>query len=484
MPMYVLKNPSPEIKKLYKLGRRIGQPGQFGYACLAEKTMENGDVKKCAVKVIRKDRFVKNVRRSYTNKMFSALRQEIDIMSKAKHKNVIQYEDSFEDRENLYIAMEACTGGELFDRIQEVQARRGFSEKDAAALLKQIFEGLNYLHSELKIAHCDLKPDNFLFVEKKEDSAMRIIDFGMAKFLDQTKFFRDLCGTPYYIAPEVWRGQYSNACDMWSMGVITFVMLFGYPPFHGQTRGGGECEKRIRKSIERGFNPVVKSGYGAHFPRAIARSKNAKDFIAKLLQMEPAKRMTAEEALQHPWIKGDSASEKFDPLVVKGIKTFSSVNRFKHMILENLVESLDDEEVKKLREQFKTMDEDGSGEVEITELAKVLGNLKPKEVKKIMESMDVDKDGKISITEFSVAFLNRKISSQQERMWKVFQGMDLNNDGVLDKEEIAKALGDKGQLSKEEAVALMKQVDKDGNGKIEYTEFLEAWHAAEAKKHE
>lgn len=304
----------------------------------------------------------------------------------------------------------------------------------------------------------------------------------------------------YYIAPEVWKGQYSNACDMWSMGVITFVMLYGYPPFHGQTRGGGECEKRIRMSIQKGFKPVVKSGYGAHFPRTIKRSEGARDFIAKLLQMDPAKRLTAEEALAHPWLAGkDASEEKFDPVVIKGLRDFSQVNRFKHAILENLVDSLEDEEVKKLRDQFAKMDTDGSGEVEISELAKIFTDLKPKEVKEIMNKLDMDGDGKLSISEFSVAFLNRKVSSQQERMYRVFQSMDLNGDGVLSKEEVSKALADK--VTKQELDDILKQVtsapiqpfhnyliviaqvDINGDGKIEYTEFLEAWQEVESKRY-
>jgi len=482
MPTYVLKKPNPEIKKLYKFGRRIGQPGQFGFACLAEKRLSANETKKCAVKIIRKFRFVKGRIRKYTSTHFSALRNEIEIMAKAKHKHVIQYMDSFEDRENLYIAMEACSGGELFDRIQEVQAKRGFTEKEAAGLLRQIFEGLNYLHSELKIAHCDLKPDNFLFVERKEDSDIRIIDFGMAKYVSNTEFFEGLCGTPYYIAPEVWQSKYSNACDIWSMGVITFVMLYGYPPFHGQTRGGGESDERIKRAIERGFQPVVKSGYGAWFPKAIKRTTGARDFIAKLLVKDPAKRLTAEEALHHPWLSGKEASaEKFDPLVVKSIKDFASANKFKNLILENLVHTLDDTEVKKLREQFKKMDSDGNGEVEIKELEKVFEGIDSEKVKEIMSGLDTDGDGKLSIEEFSMAFLNRKISSQQERMWQVFQSIDLNGDGMLDKEEVSKALC--GKLSQKELTTLLDDIDADGNGKISYDEFLEAWHKKESKKY-
>lgn len=480
MPHYVLKNPNPGLLKLYTFLGRIGQPGQFGYACMAKKKTEDGKSKTCAVKVIKKERFVKNVQRSHTDKMFEAFRLEIDIMKKATHKNVIQYEDSFEDKDNLYIAMEVCTGGELFDHIQEVQASKGFSEKSAAGLLTQIFTGLNYLHSELKIAHCDLKPDNFLFVDKEENATIRIIDFGMAKFLNKEKFFRDLCGTPYYIAPEVWKGQYASACDMWSMGVITFVILFGFPPFHGQSGSGGESDRRIQKAIQKGFDAKVRSGYGAFFPKAIPRSKVAYDFIGKLLDSDPAKRMTAEEALHHPFLTGSASAQVFDPLVLKGIRNFHSGNKFKLLVLENLVDELDSKEIKQVRDQFKKMDEDGSGEIEVKELLKVFTELKPDEVKAVMANLDIDGDGKINLAEFSATFVNRKVSHQNERMWKIFNDMDANKDGVLDHDEIHSAL--KGKANKEETQQIINQIDKDNNGKISYNEFLDAWYKTEVEK--
>jgi len=285
MPVYVLGKPNLRLKKKYEFDRQIGEPGQYGVAHVAKKRLEDGSEKTVVVKTISKGRFFRGSLK-YLRRAFGNLRNEIKIMKETKHKNIINFEDAFEDKDNLYIAMEACFGGELFDRIQQVQEKRGFSELEASLILKQIFEGLAYLHSEVKVAHCDLKPDNFLFKDKKEDSEVKIIDFGMAKFL-KNEFYRDLCGTPYYIAPEVWEGKYASACDMWSMGVITFIMLYGYPPFHGQVPGKGQSDERIKQQIQKGFTPIVKEGFGQHFPARPKRSEASRKFIAKLLVSDP-----------------------------------------------------------------------------------------------------------------------------------------------------------------------------------------------------
>ncbi len=478
MPLNVLAKGNPQLKKLYKFKRPIGQEGQFGRAYIAEKKTASG-TKTLAVKIIKKSRFRSSRRQAA--KMFKAFRLEIDIMKKAKHKNVIQFEDCFEDNDRLYIAMEACTGGELFDRIQEAQASGGFTESDASRILRQLFVGLKYLHVDLKIAHCDLKPDNFLFVDKSKGSDVKIIDFGMAKFTDQKTFFRDMCGTPYYMAPEVWEQNYTNACDMWSMGVIAFVILYGYPPFHGQGSGGGETNRSIRKATTAGFDPTVRSGYGAHFPSAIKRSANARDFISKLLKSAPDQRMTAEEALAHPFLQGkDLPSDSFDPLVVKSLRDFVSGNRFRNAILTNLVDKLSNEEVRTLQAEFKKLDADQSGEVEVSELKKIFNTSNPQKTEEIFKSIDADHDGKISISEFTMAFVNRKVSSQQERMWKIFNDMDTNKDGQIDAKELQAAIGQ--EASSQDLQSLLRSVDKDGDGRVSYEEFLDAWYDKEKEK--
>lgn len=268
-----------KIENHYTLGRRLGESGQFGYAVLAtnKKTGENR-----AVKVISKSRFSRSADRSYH---FQQLRAEIEVMKKMEHPNLIRMYEVFESETTLFIVMELCTGGELFDRIK---ARGSYSEKDAALVLRQMFSGIQYMHSK-GIAHCDLKPDNFLFLSTSDAAPLKIIDFGMSKFVQRRQYFQVICGTPYYVAPEVIEGKYSEHCDLWSLGVVTFVMLFGYPPFYADTEQHGDrTDDVIFQLVCKGFQNVTKDGYGAHFPKAIPISDSAKDFISKLLTLDIA----------------------------------------------------------------------------------------------------------------------------------------------------------------------------------------------------
>lgn len=216
-----------DIKKSYAFGKQLGMPGQFGYA-VATTHLQTGE--KRAVKVISKARFNRAADRDFH---FQQLRAEIEVMKSMNHPNIIRFYEVFENETDLFIVMEMCAGGELFDRIK---ATGTYSEHDASVALRQIFEGIAYMHSK-RIAHCDLKPDNFLYSDDGKMSALKIIDFGMSKFVRQRQMFRSMCGTPYYMAPEVIQGQYNEHSDLWSLGVVMFVMLFGYPPFYaGQYR--------------------------------------------------------------------------------------------------------------------------------------------------------------------------------------------------------------------------------------------------------
>ena len=166
--------------------------------------------------------------------LLSAMQGEIDVMRAIKGQNpyIVNLEAVYEDKHMLYIVMEECRGGELFDRIRK---RGQYNEHDAAKVLKMVGDALRFMHVMHQVVHCDLKPDNILFLTKKDDSPIKIIDFGMAKVLPRLRTLTvKLCGAPYYTAPEILREgeHYSHGGDMWSVGVIMFVMLFGFPPFY------------------------------------------------------------------------------------------------------------------------------------------------------------------------------------------------------------------------------------------------------------
>lgn len=462
---FVTKDAGEDITLHYTLGEQLGQPGQFGHAVLAT----NKDTKeKRAVKVISKSKFS---RASDKKLHFDELRNEIEVMRKMDHQNIIKMHDVYESPNELYIVMDVCGGGELFDRIKE-QPDGNYSENDAADVLRQIAEGLKYMH-EHKIAHCDLKPDNFLFEKKDKNSALKIIDFGMSKWVKRRKYFKSLRGTPYYIAPEVIQGRYTEHCDMWSMGVVMFVMLFGYPPFYAET------DADIFRLILQGFEPVTKKGYKAHFPADIPCSENAKDLMSKLLTSNTTKRLTASEVLEHPWMTGGASKTPFLKTVINNLKDFTASSKFKTGILKIMADSMSEKELADIRAVFKELDADGNGKITVTELSHAMekagSNARNEEILALLTSADIDGDGTLSYEELLMTSVGRKISAKEERLWEAFSKVDLNHDGKLSAQEIQKVIG--GDAS--EVAAMIKEADSDGDGEIDFDEFITMWSLKE-----
>ncbi|KAG9332684.1 hypothetical protein JZ751_014782, partial [Albula glossodonta] len=238
----------------------------------------------------------------------NSIENEIAVLHKIKHTNIVSLEDIFESKSHLYLVMQlqqlgltldvtpfhSVSGGELFDRIVE----KGFyTEKDASKLIQQILDAVKYLH-DMGIVHRDLKPENLLYYSMEEDSKIMISDFGLSKIEGSGSVMSTACGTPGYVAPEVLAQKpYSKAVDCWSIGVISYILLCGYPPFYD------ENDAKL-------FEQILKAEYEFDSPYWDDISDSAKDFIVHLMEKDPRKRYTCEQALQHPWISGDTALDK------------------------------------------------------------------------------------------------------------------------------------------------------------------------------
>jgi len=468
---FVTLDAADDIEKQYTLGEQLGQPGQFGHAVLATHKLTH---QKRAVKVISKSKFS---RASDKKLHFQELRNEIEVMRKMNHKNIIRLHEVYESANELYLVMDCCSGGELFDRIKS-QPDGNYAEADAAVVLRQICEGLKYMH-EHKIAHCDLKPDNFLFQTDDKHSALKIIDFGMSKWVKRRKYFKSLRGTPYYIAPEVIQGRYTEHCDMWSVGVVMFVMLFGYPPFHA------EADADIFRLILAGFDPVTKKGYKAHFPADIPCSDNAKDLMARLLTSDTAKRLTAAEALEHPWMTGGASKTPLVKTVLNNLKDFTATSKFKTGILKIMTDSMSDTELKELKAVFKELDANGDGQITVSELSQALekagSSARKEEILALLSAADIDGDGNLSYDELLMTSVGRKISAKEERLWEAFCRLDLNRDGKLSAAEIEQVLG---VADKDEVAQMIKEVDIDGDGEVDFDEFLNLWSLRSSREEE
>ncbi|KAJ8412102.1 hypothetical protein AAFF_G00143690 [Aldrovandia affinis] len=218
------------------------------------------------------------------------LENEITVLRRIKHDNVVGLEDFYESQTHYYLVMQLVSGGELFDRILD---RGVYTEKDASDVIRQVLQAVSYLHQN-SIVHRDLKPENLLYYSQDENAKIMISDFGLSK-MEDLGVMSTACGTPGYVAPEVLAQKpYSKAVDCWSIGVITYILLCGYPPFYEDT------ETQL-------FSKIMKAQYEFDSPFWDSISESAKDLICHMMQKDPNMRYTTEEALRHPWIIGDTA---------------------------------------------------------------------------------------------------------------------------------------------------------------------------------
>ncbi|KAL2103429.1 hypothetical protein ACEWY4_000297 [Coilia grayii] len=271
---------SEDITAVYELREKLGE-GSFSEVRVAQHRRTKRLV---AVKCIRK-RVLKGKE--------SMLENEITVLGKINHENIVSLEETFETPSKLYLVMTLVTGGELLDRILE---RGSYMERDASHVISQVLEAVRYLH-QLGIVHRDLKPENLLYETPLEDSKIVISDFGLSKIGDQG-MLSTACGTPAYVAPELLQQKtYGKEVDLWAVGVISFILLCGYPPFYD------ENDAQL-------YRQIIRAEYEFDSPYWDEISDSAKDFIGHLLQKDPKKRYNSEEALQHPWISGGAALEK------------------------------------------------------------------------------------------------------------------------------------------------------------------------------
>lgn len=213
-----------------------------------------------------------------------SLENEIKVLRKLNHSNIVQLRETFEDKHKVFLVMELVTGGELFDRIVE---KGSYTEKDASALIRQILEAVDYMHSQ-GVVHRDLKPENLLYYNSDPESKIMISDFGLSK-MEDSGIMATACGTPGYVAPEVLSQKpYGKAVDVWSIGVIAYILLCGYPPFYD------ENDANL-------FAQILKGEFEFDSPYWDDISDSAKDFISRLICVDPEKRYSCKEALAHPW---------------------------------------------------------------------------------------------------------------------------------------------------------------------------------------
>ena len=390
---------------------------------------------------------------------------EITIMKKCDHPNIIKLYEIYEDDRHIDLIMEECLGGELFDRIIEhIDKKQMYSEKEAANIFKQLMSAIAYCHSQ-GICHRDLKPENILFLNKDENSPIKIIDFGLSKIFGEYNNIKNnqmstKVGTAYYVSPEVLQGKYDEKCDIWSAGVILYILLSGNPPFNGAN------DNEIYKKIS-----LKKFDFPPKYFDNI--SNEAKDLISKML-CEPEQRLTAQEVLNHEWLLKNAPNSKgnLENLNIQHLKNYSSTNKLKKAILTFIASRLQEYEVENLRKNFEEIDLNKDGTITLDEMKNCMNKFcGDKNVEELFKSFDTDGTGKLGYTEFISASIEQNIYMREERLLEAFKMLDKDNNGKISKEEIKNALKldniDNNQLS-----IYIQKFDLNGDGEIDYYEFL------------
>lgn len=292
-----------DIKTYYTIDAKPFARGSFGRVSLAR---DKKSEKQCAAKSIAKllpsevEKYARlpEMKRQAQRRNVSMLKQEVALMKALHHTNIMQLLDTFEDTQYLWLVMEYCEGGEMLDFII---AQPSYNESDVAAMMLQVFAAVNYIHAN-NVCHRDLKPANLLFLTKDEFmcSTLKVCDFGLACAFTPGQDLREICGTPYFMSPQMYDGRYDNTADLWSCGVIMFLLLCGYPPFVATGSTG------LRQIVKRGnysFDPAVTKG---------VVSEDAKALTRRLLTYASAGRMTSEEATSHEWLCSNRADQGGD----------------------------------------------------------------------------------------------------------------------------------------------------------------------------
>ncbi|KAK6942158.1 Protein kinase domain [Dillenia turbinata] len=324
---------SKQFVNHYDLGEEVGH-GHFGYTCSA--TAKKGSLKgqDVAVKVIPKSKMTTVI-------AIEDVRREVNILrALTGHKNLVQFYDAYEDDDNVYVVMELCKGGELLDRILSRGGK--YSEEDAKAVMVQILSIVAYCHLQ-GVVHRDLKPENFLFVSKDETSTLKAIDFGLSDYVKPDERLNDIVGSAYYVAPEVLHRSYGTEADMWSIGVIAYILLCGSRPFWARTESGI-------------FRAVLKADPSFDETPWPSLSSEAIDFVKRLLNKDYRKRLTAAQALSHPWLANyQDIKIPLDMSIYKHVKAYICSSSLRKSALKALAKTLTVAQLAYLREQFNLL---------------------------------------------------------------------------------------------------------------------------------
>lgn len=400
------------------------------------------------------------------------LRNEIRVLISLDHPNVVKLYEVYENATEIYLVMELCTGGELYDNLI---ANDSYDENHAAQLFYQMAAAVAYVHSK-KLAHRDLKLENFIFETRKPGSALKLIDFGLSHAANKKGIQRmkSVVGTPYYIAPEVLKADsrrggkaYNESCDVWSLGVLLYMILSGSPPF------GGCDDRAIMASVLRGATQVILKGHPWD-----SISDDAKEVVMACLTEDPNARITAADLMKHRWMNrrhqvGQSNSAAINLSgVAKSLEGFRGLSKFKKTAVNLIAFSLTPDKIRELKEAFMACDDNGDGVISMAEFKTgMAGHIPPDQIESVFRSIDTDGGGTIEYSEFLAAAISKDTYMREDKLRAAWDRLDADDSGFLDHDDFRKLC--KNMFSEEELLVMIQEVDPDGDGKISWNEFLQ-----------
>ena len=452
-------------EKIYIKKKMLGE-GAFGEVWLVNQKDLNREY---AMKIIKKRKNKSNEEKDIIN--------EIEILKKLDHPKILKVVDFYSTLKKYYIITEYCPDGELFTEIIKVGK---FDEGQTAFVINQILKAIGYCH-KMNIIHRDIKPENIMITNREKNGCLQVklIDFGTAKIFEKGHQEKKYVGSSYYMAPEVIRRKYDEKCDLWSIGVILYIMLTGRPPFDGND------DDEILENVKVGVYDT------SAYPYPLL-SAHAKDLINKLLQYEPKKRLSASEALEHPWFKTAEFKKKdkvnvIPPELAKelinNITKYRSDNMLKCAVIAYLVHHITNtEECFEASKLFIKIDLNSDGRIEKNELE--LGfekywGISKKEAKEyvdlIFANIDTDFNGFIEYEEFVRAAVNTSIFMSKNYLKFAFNYFDRDSSGDITFEEIKKRFSQNAKNTNpkvdKELKEIFDSIDINGDGSISFGEF-------------
>ena len=393
---------------------------------------------------------------------------EIEILKKIDHPNIMKIYEFYQDSKNYYIIMELIKGKELFDYIVEEENK--FSEVEIASIMKQILGAVTYAHNN-KIVHRDLKPENILVVKTPSsgsDFLIKVIDWGTAKLIQPNEKMGEKLGSPYYIAPEVLTTKYDEKCDIWSCGVILYILICGEAPFDGSDNS------EIFAKIKKGKFDFKKDAFNNV-------SSEAKDMITSMLKLKPQDRPKAAELLDHPWFKILDDTNKVCSKSLRenlnSLKNFRADLKMQQAVLSFMASQLTShEELEKLRETFQKLDKNGDGVLSKEEIVEGYKGIMEdeeaiQEANRIFDAVDVNHSGSIDYTEFIAATMNKQSAISKDSLRVAFNIFDKDGNGKITLDEIQDVIGVQDGIDEESWQQIVKEIDENGDGEISFEEF-------------